>query len=84
MLAPHDRQNFETLCRAFASGHVALVEVRRHSDQTAVAAVCTIGLIEGEFHITPFALLVEGNPFELFDPPNPDGGYFAREHTNEL
>lgn len=75
MLATHDRTNFETLCRAFASGDVALLEVKRRSDQAVVAAVCTVSQDADEFLFTPFAILVEGNPFDLFSPPCPTGGF---------
>lgn len=75
MLREHDRSNFDTLARAFDNRQVALVEVRRRSDGEAVAAVCSVGQEGGDFIITPFAVMVEGNPFELFDPPDTSGGF---------
>lgn len=75
MLAQPDRTNFDTLSRAFGAGHAALVEVRRVADRSVVAAVCAIARDGDEFTITPFAVMVEGNPFKLLDPPNPDGGF---------
>lgn len=32
-----------------------------------------------EYLITPFATMVEGNPFELFDPPKLGGGFEGKE-----
>lgn len=75
MLSASDTSNFATLTRAFEAGHVALLEVRRVSDQRVVAAICAVNLIEEEFVFTPFALMVEGNPFDLLEPPNTDGGF---------
>jgi len=77
-----DEANFKTLLRAAKSGHLALMEVRRRADGKVVAAVCAVGWDpdegkNGTYELTPFAIMVEGNPFELFDPPNPDGGFHA-------
>ena len=75
MLRPADVANFETLRGAFENGHVALVEVKRRSDGAEVAALCAVGREAEEFTLTPFAVMVEGNPFELFSPPLPGGGF---------
>lgn len=75
MLQQPDRANFDTLSRAFDAGDVALVEVKRLSDDLPVAAICAVGHEDGLFTLTPFAILVEGNPFELYAPPSPDGGF---------
>lgn len=75
MLTPTDTQNFDTLSRAFSSGHVALVEVRRTADLNPVAAICAISREGDQYGITPFAVMIEGNPFELFDPPSPEGRF---------
>ncbi len=77
LLSPADSSNFTTLTRAFGDGNVALLEVRRVSDQKAVAAICSMHREGDDLLLTPFALMVEGNPFELFDPPNPDGGFHS-------
>lgn len=75
MLSPDDRANFDTLARAFANGDSALVEVQRVADGAIVSAICAVGR-EGElWTITPFATMIEGDPFDLFRPPNPNGGF---------
>ncbi len=79
MLQTHDRTNFSTLARAFEHGHAALVEVQRVSDGAEVPAICAIGFADGVYEITPFAVLIDGNPFELFNPPDPDGGFIQSE-----
>lgn len=83
MLAPYDKTNFQTLLRAVSDGAAALVEVQRVEDGKPVAAICAIGYEDGEYTITPFAVMVEGNPFELFNPPNPDGGFYTQEQVSE-
>jgi len=75
LIPTHDRQNFDALSRAFVAGDVALMEVRRVADHAVVAAICAVSFIEGEYGFTPFAVMVEGNPFDLFDPPLPSGGF---------
>ncbi len=75
MLRPADVANFETLRSAFEKGHDALVEVKRRSDGAEVAALSAVGRDAEEFTLTPFAIMVEGNPFDLFSPPLPGGGF---------
>jgi hypothetical protein len=83
MLRPGDQANFKTLSQAFANGDVALVDVQRISDGIAVAAICCVTFDGAAYQITPFATLVEGNPFELFRPPLPEGGYALDESIPE-
>ncbi len=81
MLSTDDRANFDILARAFANGDSALVEVQRVADGAVIAAVCAVGR-EGElWTITPFATMIEGDPFDLFRPPNPNGGFCTKEET---
>jgi len=65
-----DRANFDTLLRAAGDGALALVSAVRKADQHPVALVCAMQR-NGDETITPvpFAVMVEGNPFDLFDDP---------------
>jgi hypothetical protein len=65
-----DRTNFETLKRAHRAGNLALVSAIRRADQAPVALVCAMQRNDDDT-ITPipFAVMVEGNPFELFEDP---------------
>ena len=65
-----DRTNFQTLLRAADDGALALVSAIRKVDQRPVALVCAMQHNDDD-SITPvpFAVMVEGNPFELFDDP---------------
>ncbi len=76
-IAKHHKRNFETLGRAFDAERVVILEVRERATGQVRVAVCTVSNYEdGKVGFMPFAVLVEGNPFELFDPPNPDEGFF--------
>jgi len=81
VLSADDRTNFQTLSRAFQRNHVVLLEVERVADGAVVSALCAVGHEDGLFTFTPFATMIEGNPFELFNPPNPDGGFFAEDRA---
>lgn len=84
-LSKPNKQNFATLQRAFKHDDVALVDVRRKSDGHSVPAICIVQphpepSMPGEMLITPFAVMVEGNPYESFDPPSPhDAGYLQAD-----
>lgn len=75
MLRTADKSNFETLRRAFENGNVALLEVKRRSDGAEIAAVCAVAAEGEDYTLTPFATMVEGNPFDLFLPPSAEGGF---------
>ena len=65
-----DRTNFQTLLRAADDGALALVSAIRKADQQPVALVCAMQHNDDDtITPVPFAVLVEGNPFELFQDP---------------
>lgn len=69
-LTPSDRANFETLTRAAADHALALVSAIRKADQRPVALVCAMQTNDdGTLTPVPFAVMVEGNPFDLFEDP---------------
>lgn len=67
------RLNFQTLTKAFDCGQVALVSAIRKADKKAVALICAMQVNEDDT-ITPipFAEMVNGNPFELYEDPTND------------
>lgn len=74
MIAPKlrkgDRLNFDTLLRAASDGALALVSAVRKADQQPVALVCAMQTNEDQtITPVPFAVMVEGNPFDLFEDP---------------
>ena len=36
-----------------------------------------------EVQVVPFAVLIDGNPYEMFDPPDPDGPGYLSDAGNE-
>jgi hypothetical protein len=79
-----DTRNYDTLMKAIKGnpGRICLMQVRRRADQKEVSAIAILNRDDdGLISFTPFAIMVEGNPFELFDPPNPDDGYWAPTMT---
>ena len=64
-----DKDNFATLKRAFLNGDVALVSAIRKSDQTPVALICAMSKDGETLNPTPLAVMIEGNPYKLFDDP---------------
>jgi hypothetical protein len=75
MISDSHRSNLETLQRAFDHGDAALVECQRIDDRATVVLLCAVGRDGEEYLITPFAEMVGGDPFEMYRPPDPDGGF---------
>ena len=67
-----DRANFKTLLKAAKNKDLALVSSIRKSDGAQVALVCAMGYEDGVYFPAPLAVMIEGNPFELFEDPMPD------------
>jgi hypothetical protein len=65
-------KNFETLKRAIFAGNVGLLECKVKATGEVVAALCVVGESGEQYTFTPFALMVNGNPFEALMPPDPD------------
>ena len=66
-----DRSNFQTLLRAADDGALAIVSAIRKADQQPVALLCAMQRNDADDTISPvpFAVMVEGNPFELYEDP---------------
>jgi len=73
------KKNFETLLNAARHGDLCALDVRRKSDGKSVVAVCAINKSkQDEVEFVPLAVMVEGDPYEMYDPPKPGGGYIGR------
>jgi hypothetical protein len=69
MLKRHHKINFETLISAIEAGDVCLVAGRRTADGASVALICAVGQDEdGDVTLTPFAELVDSDPFDAYVP----------------
>jgi hypothetical protein len=71
-----DRTNFNTLQQAFLSGDAALMECQLAATGEPVAVICAGNHHEdGSVEFAPFAMLFPGNPYEMLNPPKPEGGF---------
>ena len=78
-LMPGHKTNFQTLQDAFAAGDVALMECQLTATGEEVAVICAANRQEdGGVEFAPFAMLFNGNPYEMLNPPKPDGGFYRQ------
>ena len=74
-LTPVMSANFNTLKRACLNGDLCLMSSIRKSDNQPIGLVCAVNRVEGGgFQFSPLAVLIEGNPYELFHDPTVSGG----------
>ena len=74
-----DRTNFDTLQQAFQNGDVALMECQLATTGEAVPVLCAANRQQdGSLEFAPFAMLFSGNPYEVLNPPKPEGGFFTQ------
>ncbi|MEH3038550.1 MAG: DUF6117 family protein [Sphingomonas paucimobilis] len=66
----HARANFQTLLDAAANGDLALVECHDIASGEARYVICAVGRDGEDYALTPFGHLAEGNPFDLYRPPD--------------
>ena len=66
----HARANFETLVYAATSGDLALIECTEIATGEVRYVICAVGRDDGDYVFTPFGHLANGNPFELYRPPD--------------
>ena len=67
-----DKRNFETLLEAATNGDLALVSTIRKADGAKVALLCAMGRDGSDYYPAPLAVMIEGNPYELFENPMED------------
>ena len=81
-LSAGQKQNFDTLRQAFAAGDVALMECQLAETGEPVAVICAANrLVDEAVQFAPFAMMFQGNPYEMLNPPNPDGGFYSQEEN---
>ena len=80
-LQPYQKANFETLRLAFDNHDAAILECRERSTGATRAVVVAVEYHKKtqEFQFVPFAVLIEGDPYAAFDPPDTDGPGFLTE-----
>lgn len=69
-----DQTNFETLRSACSVSHLALVSAIRKVDGQRVSLVCAMNFCAEDRSVRPMplAVMIEGDPFELFEDPTSD------------
>ncbi len=73
------KQNFDTLLLAACHHDLALVECQDNQTKQNVYVVCAVNSHNnGDFSFVPLAVFFNGNPYELLNPPNPDGGFYEQ------
>ena len=79
-LLPGYKANFETLQKAFLAGDVALMECQLTTTGEEVAVVCAANRHDdGSVEFAPFCMMFPDNPYEILNPPNPDGGFHQQD-----
>ncbi len=63
------RKNFQTLLRAAEAGHLALMECTDAVTGEVRYVLSAVGWQDGEYVMTPFGHLADGNPYEIYIPP---------------
>lgn len=66
----HARANFEPLLHAATSGDLTLMECTEIATGEVRYVICAVGRDDGDYVFTPFGHLADGNPFELYRPPD--------------
>lgn len=66
------RRNFETLLRAAGSGDLALLECTDSTTGDPRYVLCAVSRDQDATYVmTPFGHLADGDPYELYRPPEP-------------
>jgi len=65
----HLRANFQTLLRAARDDHLALMECTDMLTGELRYVICAVGREGGDYVMTPFGHLHDGNPYEAYRPP---------------
>lgn len=64
--------NLEQLRKAMIAGNVALLEVTVKATGERVAAICALNQQGTDREFVPFAVMLNGDPYELLLPPDMD------------
>lgn len=63
------RRNFQTLLRAAEQGDLGLMECTDPRTGEPRYVICAVGRADGDYVMTPFGHLHDGNPFDAYVPP---------------
>lgn len=68
-LSSADEANFETLRSAIMNAGAILISAVRSSDHAQVVLVCAINHVHDSIQPVPLAVMIEGDPYKLFEDP---------------
>ena len=71
------KANLDTIYRAVSNKALAIVECQEKATGKVVNVLCAIGWDGSEHTIVPFATMFDSNPYDVLNPPNPDGGFHS-------
>ena len=63
------RRNFQTLLDAAADDNLALMECSDAASGVPRYVIVAVGRTDGDYEMTPFGHLHDGNPYEAYLPP---------------
>jgi hypothetical protein len=71
----HFKANFDTVLRAASMERLALLDCLDTRTNKEVAVVVVVDRDGAEYTFTPFAVMLDGDPYDYLAPPDPDGGF---------
>ena len=82
-LTASQKDNFNTLRRAFRSGDAALMECQLAATGESVAVVCAANRQpDKSVNVVPFVMFFPDDLYRILNPPSPDGGFFTQEEVH--
>lgn len=69
MIRPTQKKNYETLLSAAKSGRLLLMECTDAATGEPRDVICAVNAIGGEYEMVPLAVMVWGDPYEMYVPP---------------
>lgn len=76
-LTESSKANFITLQRACKDKRLALLDCQDAKTGESTPVILAVNFDGQAYSFVPLAKMLVGNPYEEFNPPNPDGGYFS-------
>lgn len=67
--------NLRTIYKAARNRDLALMECQLKTTGEKVAVLCAVQFDGTEYQMTPCAVMLNGNPYEMLNPPDPNGGF---------
>lgn len=75
MISDEQKELFNAIIVAAKSDQLALAECQDSSTGKVANLVCLASVVDGQLCLIPVAEIIEGDPFEKYNPPTPGGGF---------